>query len=114
MPHKDPEERRRAVRESMRRARQQTGGSLGQALEGAEPVEVGSAADLLRLLCDEIAAVRADSKAGTLSRARVVAQLASPALRCLEAVKTDERLAALEARLAELDQPTAPAWKGPA
>jgi hypothetical protein len=58
-----------------------------------------TAADVLDLLQEQVEAVRAESEAGTLEKARVVGYLAGVALKAIEAGNLAARLEALEAIL---------------
>ena len=63
------------------------------------PIRLKTAADLMTLLEEQIAAVRGDPQAGALERARVVGFLAGIALRAIEAGNVQLRLDMLEAVL---------------
>jgi hypothetical protein len=58
-----------------------------------------TAADVLALLAEQFAAVRAEGEAGTLEKARTLGYLATVALRAIEAGDLAVRLEALEAVL---------------
>src|SRR5687768_17321865 len=63
------------------------------------PLPVNSPADLVRVLAEQVNAVRADVKAGPVERARTVGMLAAVALRAIEAGETQARLDAVERAL---------------
>ncbi len=92
MPFKDAEERRRYDRERKRQLRAQDG--LRPAL--AAPVRLKVAQDVEALLDEAIRTIRADRKAKGVERARALTQVASVALRLIEAHSLQERLDAVE------------------
>jgi len=65
------------------------------------PIEqrLQTAQDVIDLLQQQVAAVRADRKAGTLEKARAIGYLASIALRAIDAGNMAARVEALEAVL---------------
>jgi hypothetical protein len=63
------------------------------------PVRLQAAADVLALLAEQVQAVRADTQAGTLEKARTVGYLAGIALRAIEAGNLAARIEMLEAVL---------------
>jgi hypothetical protein len=63
------------------------------------PFRLQSAQDVIDLLQEQVAAVRADRDAGTLEKARAIGFLASVALRAIEAGTLAARLEALEMAL---------------
>jgi hypothetical protein len=60
------------------------------------PFRLKTAADVLALLEEQVAAVRADPEAGALDKARAVGYLAGVSLRAIEAGDLAARLEALE------------------
>lgn len=70
---------------------------------GTSPVPVAfrlqTAQDVIDLLQEQVAAVRAETKAGALEKARTVGYLAGIALKAIEAGNVAARLEALEAVL---------------
>jgi hypothetical protein len=60
-------------------------------------------ADLLDLLAEQVAAVRADRRAGAVAKARAVGYLAGVALKALEADTLQARVEALELVLKQRD-----------
>jgi len=92
MPFKDPEDRRRYDRERKR---------LLRATEGARPavpapVRLRVAQDVEALLAEAVGAIRADRTVKGTERARALTQVASVALRLIEAHGLQERLEILE------------------
>jgi hypothetical protein len=71
----------------------------GGARPAVPPLRLRTAADLLTLLEEQIAAVRADPGPGALERARVLGYLTGIALKALEAGNLQARLDMLEALL---------------
>jgi hypothetical protein len=63
------------------------------------PFRLKTAADVIDLLEEQVAAVRAEQEAGTLEKARVVGYLAGIALKAIEAGNLAARLEMLEAVL---------------
>jgi hypothetical protein len=63
------------------------------------PIRFKTAADVLTLLEEQIAAVRSDEAAGVLEKARVVGFLAGLGLRAIEAGNLEARIEMLEAVL---------------
>ena len=91
MPFKDLEDRRRYDRD---RKRQLRATESRPAL--AAPVRLKVAQDVEALLDEAIRTIRADRKAKGVERARALTQVASVALRLIEAHTLQERLAAVE------------------
>src|SRR5262245_43013564 len=60
------------------------------------PFRLRTAADVLSLLAEQVAAVRADAEAGTLEKARTLGYLATVSLKAIEAGNLAARLEALE------------------
>lgn len=98
MPYADPDRQRAYKREW---ARMDRAGECGTPSGTALPVEfrLQTAHDVIDLLQEQVAAVRADDEAGTLEKARTVGYLAGVALRAIEAGDLAQRLEALEAVL---------------
>ena len=98
MPYRDTERRRAYDRDYKRTAR--VGGSLTprQTLVPL-PFRLKTAADVLKLLEEQVAAVRGEANAGTLEKARCVGYLAGVALKAIEAGDLAARLEAVEAVL---------------
>jgi hypothetical protein len=99
MPYADPDKARDYQREYRRLRR--AGGDC--TTPGTTPVplhfRLQTAQDVIDLLAEQVAAVRADTKAGALEKARAVGYLAGIALRAIEAGNLAARLEALEAVL---------------
>jgi hypothetical protein len=99
MPHADPDQARDYQREYRRLRR------AGDACTtpGTTPVPLSfrlqTAADVLDLLEEQVEAVRADAKAGTLEKARCIGYLAGITLKAIEAGNLAARIEALEAVL---------------
>jgi hypothetical protein len=91
VPFKDPDERRRYDRDRKRQLRSQEG---RPAL--AAPVRLKVAQDVEALLDEAIRTIRADRKAKGVERARALTQVASVALRLIEAHTLQDRLEAVE------------------
>ena len=98
MPYRDPDARRTYDREYKRTARAGGGPTPGQTLVPL-PFRLKTAADALKLLEEQVAAVRDDPEAGTLERARCVGYLVGVALKAIEAGDLAARLEAVEAVL---------------
>lgn len=95
MPYKDPEKGRSYQREyrRIRRAGEcTTPGTTPMPL----PFRLKTAADVLALVAEQVAAVRSEPDAGTLEKARVVGYLAGIALKAIEAGDLAARVEALE------------------
>ena len=98
MPYRDPNKRRDYDREYKRAARVGDCPTPGQTFVPL-PFRLKTAADALKLLEEQVAAVRADPEAGTLERARCVGYLVGVALKAIEAGDLAARLEAVEAVL---------------
>jgi hypothetical protein len=98
MPYANLDRQREYKREWMRLRRAGECGTPGGTVLPL-PFRLQTAADVLGLLGEEIAAVRADSEAGTLEKARVVGYLSGVALRAIEVADVTARVEALEAVL---------------
>ena len=98
MPYRDPETRRAYDRDYKRTARAGGGPTPGQTLVPL-PFRLKTAADVLKLLEEQVAAVRDDPETGTLERARCVGYLVGVALKAIEAGDLAARLEAVESVL---------------
>ena len=98
MPYRDPEQARAYQREYGRLRRAGSTQTPGQTLVPI-PFRLKTAADVLALLEEQVAAVRAEEAATTLEKARVVGYLAGIALKAIEAGDLAARLEAVEATL---------------
>ena len=98
MPFADPERQRTYQRDYKRLRR--AGGSQTPG-QSRLPVEfrLKTAADVLALLDEQVAAVRQDASLGSVERAKAVGYLAGIALRAIEAGDVAARLEALESIL---------------
>ena len=92
MPFKDLEDRRRYDRERKRLLRAQEAGRPAL----ATPVRLKVAQDVEALLDEAVRTIRADRKAKGVDRARALTQVASVALRLIEAHALQDRLDAVE------------------
>lgn len=104
MPYKDPEKRRAAVREAVRRRQTVNPKPRTKPLLALTELQYATARDVLALLNDQIAAVDGDNDAGTLEKARCIGYLASLLLRAIETGDLAERLAALEKLVQEREK----------
>ena len=95
MPFKDPEKQRDYQREYMRLQRRGLNFTPAQVSIPLE-FKLKTAQDILKLLAEQICAVKEDQEAGTLEKARVIAYLASIALRAVETSELEARVEALE------------------
>lgn len=97
MSYKNPDKQREYQREYQRMRRVPTGGcqTPGQTLLNPE-FRLKTARDVLELIAEQVAAVRAETEAGTLEKARVVGYLAGIALRAVEVADLSDRLEAVE------------------
>jgi hypothetical protein len=99
MPYSDPGQARDYQRE-YRRLRRAGDGCTTPCTSRIPPeFRVRRAADVLALLDDQIAQVRATDEAGTLEKARTIGYLAGLSLKAIEAGDLAARLEALEAVL---------------
>ena len=98
MPYADPKKQRDYQREHKRLQR---AGDCRTPCRTPLPVEfrLKTAADVLALLEEQVAAVRDDEDAGTLEKARCVGYLAGITLRAIEAGDLAARLEAVELTL---------------
>lgn len=98
MPYKDVDKQRDYQREYGRMRRAGEPQTPSQTLVPL-PFRLKTAADVLALLRDQVAAVRDDPDAGTLERARCIGYLAGVALKAIEAGDLAARVEAVEAVL---------------
>jgi hypothetical protein len=98
MPYNDPEKARDYQRDYKRLKRAGDCQTPGTTRLPAE-FRLNTAADVLALLDEQVAAVREDQQAGTLEKARCVGYLAAVALKAIEAGNLAARLDALESVL---------------
>jgi aminoglycoside phosphotransferase (APT) family kinase protein len=95
MPFADADRARDYQREYRRMQRAGQNGTTPVPL----PFRLQTAADVLALLEEQVQAVRADTEAGTLEKARTVGYLAGVALKAIEAGNLAARIEMLEAIL---------------
>lgn len=100
MPYKDPEKQRAYNREWMRMRRAGESGTPGGTPLPSE-FRISAAKDILNLLAEQIEAVKQDTQAGTLEKARCIGYLAGIALKAVEAAGLEARIEALERILNE-------------
>ena len=98
MPYKDADRQREYQREYGRMRRAGEAQTPGQTLVPI-PFRLKTAADVLALLGEQVAAVRDDPEVGTLERARCIGYLAAVTLKAIEAGDLAARLEAVEAVL---------------
>ncbi len=98
MPYRDPSKRRDYDRDYKRTARAGGGPTPGQTVVPL-PFRLKTAADVLALLGEQVAAVRDDPDVGTLERARCIGYLAGVTLKAIEAGDLAARLEAVESVL---------------
>src|SRR5262245_29939614 len=95
MPYSDPERQRSYKREWARMERAgQSGTPCGTPVP--LPFRLQTAADVIDLIEEQVAAVRAEQEAGTLEKARTVGYLAGIALKAIEAGNLTARIEMLE------------------
>jgi hypothetical protein len=104
MPHKDPEQRRECDRRraAARRAKRReavAGAVLLPASPPSAPMPLRSASDVVSIIAEQVAAVRADPAAGIQTRARTVGFLLSVGLKALEIADLAARIAIIEERV---------------
>lgn len=99
MPYRDPDRARDYQREYRRTRR--TGDSCTTPCTTPLPLpfRLKTAADVLQLLEEQVEAVRAESEAGTLEKARTIGYLAGVSLKAIEAGNLAARIEMLEAIL---------------
>ena len=95
MPYKDPETRRDYQREYKRMQRAGSSQTPGQTLVPL-PFRLKTAHDVLTLIEEQVNAVREESEAGTLEKARAIGYLAGIALKAVEVADLSGRVEALE------------------
>ena len=98
MPYRDPGRQREYQREYGRMRRAGVAQTPGQTLVPL-PFRLKTAADVLTLVAEQVAAVRDDPDVGTVERARCVGYLAGVALKAIEAGDLAARVEAVEAVL---------------
>jgi len=98
MPYADPEQARDYQREYRRQQRAGECTTPGTSRLPAE-FRLQRAVDVLDLLDEQVAAVRADEEAGTIAKAKCIGYLAGIALRAIEAGDVAARVEAIEAVL---------------
>ena len=99
MPFADPD-RARDYQRGYRRMQRAAEGCTGDRTSLVPAaLRLRTAADVLRLLEEQVEAVRAEQEAGTLEKARAVGYLAGVALKAIEAGNLAARIEALEAVL---------------
>ena len=98
MPYRDPDRQRDYQRGYGRMRRAGDTQTPGQTLVPI-PFRLKTAADVLALLGEQVAAVRDDPEVGTLDRARCIGYLAAVTLKAIEAGDLAARLEAVESVL---------------
>jgi hypothetical protein len=98
MPYRDSEKRTAYQREYKRLKRAGDCQTPSQTLIPM-PLRLKTAHDVLALLAEQVQAVREESEAGTLEKARTIGYLAGVALKAIEAGDVAARLEAVEAVL---------------
>jgi len=96
MPFADPDKARDYQREYRRIQRGGDGRTTPCTTPVPLPFRLKTAADVLSLLEEQVTAVRADSEAGALEKARAVGYLAGVALKAIEAGNLAARIEMLE------------------
>jgi hypothetical protein len=99
MPYADADKARDYQREYRRTRRAGDGCTTPCTAPVPLPFRLQTARDVIDLLQEQVAAVRADRKAGTLEKARTVGYLAGVVLRAIEAGNLAARIETLEAVL---------------
>ena len=95
MPYRDPEKQRDYQREYKRMQRAGSSQTPGQTLIPMS-FRLKTAQDALALIEEQVNAVREESEAGTLEKARCIGYLAGIALKAVEAADLSARLEAVE------------------
>jgi hypothetical protein len=98
MSYKDPQQQRTYQREYKRLRRAGDCQTPGQTQIPAD-FRLHTAQDVLELLSEQVAAVRADNDVSTTERARTVGYLCAIALRAVETADMAERIDAIERAL---------------
>jgi hypothetical protein len=96
MPIKNPDHRRAYQREYRRTRRAGDPCTTPCQTQIPVPFRLKTAADVIALIEEQVAAVRADPGAGAMEKARTVGFLAGVALRAIEAGNLAARIEALE------------------
>jgi hypothetical protein len=104
VPYKDPEKQRSYQREYQRRRRNGCKTPPGSA-DLPAPFRLRAAEDLLKLLEEQVDAVRLDPATGTIEKARCIGGLTTVALRALEQRDLSVRVEALERALKRRERP---------
>jgi hypothetical protein len=99
MPYADADKARDYQRDYRRTRRAGDGCTTPCTSPVPLPFRLQTARDVIDLLQEQVAAVRADRKAGTLEKARTVGYLAGVVLRAIEAGNLAARIEMLEAVL---------------
>lgn len=94
MPYRNPDKQRTYKREWARMQRAGEGGTPGGTLP--TPFRLRTAWDILELLQEQVDAVRNDTEARSLEKARCIGYLAGIALRAVEVADLAGRVEALE------------------
>jgi hypothetical protein len=95
MPYRDPEKRQAYQREYKRMLRAGSSQTPGQTLLPL-PFRLKTAQDVLALIEEQVNAVRNETEARTLEKARAVGYLASISLKAVEVADLSARVEALE------------------
>jgi hypothetical protein len=96
MPYSDPDRARDYQREYRRTRRSGDGRTTPCTSPIPLPFRLQTAADVLKLLEEQVAAVRAEPEAGALEKARAIGYLAGISLKAIEAGNLAARLEMLE------------------
>lgn len=96
MPFSDPDRARDYQREYRRTRRAGDGCTTPGTTPLPLPFRLKTAADVLQLLEEQVEAVRVESEAGTLEKARTIGYLAGVALKAIEAGNLAARIEMLE------------------
>lgn len=97
MPYKDPEAARAYQRDRKRIER--VGGSTTHVQPVPLPFRLKTAADVIALIEEQVGAVRAETLASTLEKARTIGFLAGVALRAIETGDLAARMEIIEAEM---------------
>lgn len=96
MPYSDPDRAREYQREYRRTRRRGDESTTPGTTQLPLPFRLQTATDVIDLVQEQVAAVRAEQEAGTLEKARTIGYLAGIALKAIEAGNLTARLEALE------------------
>jgi hypothetical protein len=99
VPFSDPDRARQYQREYRRTRRTGDACTTPGTTPVPLPFRLQTAADVLRLLQEQVEAVRAEQEAGTLEKARTIGYLAGVALKAIDAGNLAARIEMLEAVL---------------